>query len=463
MLAKLYSVKQWLERYILGVNCYISDINGEGIVLERIKTVGYTTTHEFRDIQNTGVFTPNVKQATPFMDSSTILQCSLNEFAHPVYSQNEIDKMDESDPRQLKKYCSVTFEDYKDMSIEQFIRYDSSHNVNVAGENVTIYESAPLGALTVADEYQFTLDLNNASTGSLYEFASVDSSVNPIVINEGEILFWDDSFRISEIDTDELPIIQIKKGNLRHINGEWSSDNNPVGNIVWSVKPITVMQTSLEEQMYEGNSYVQFTYFPDNAMGEKKVIKAKSYITLSPDYINSEPQFVYSQNNKWNLPMFIIKGYKPTNLNSDEDTASFNTMDEYVLEILSGTIKFRNREQNSQQKYCIGAEVEFNDPNREDYGEQVISVNYKYKSERVRIYTYTHVTGNKRDFTELFDAVNANVIINDKIDIPVNRLGNYTVTVNAYDAWNNIFTNKNDDICSVKTKRASIDIILNQD
>lgn len=43
VLAKLFSVKNWLERYITGVNCYISDINGECIVLERFKTVGYVT------------------------------------------------------------------------------------------------------------------------------------------------------------------------------------------------------------------------------------------------------------------------------------------------------------------------------------------------------------------------------------------------------------------------------------
>jgi len=37
ILAKLFSVKQWLEKYILGVNCYISDICGEGIIIERMK------------------------------------------------------------------------------------------------------------------------------------------------------------------------------------------------------------------------------------------------------------------------------------------------------------------------------------------------------------------------------------------------------------------------------------------
>ncbi|MBQ5473408.1 MAG: hypothetical protein IIT65_01670 [Lachnospiraceae bacterium] len=45
VLAKLYSVKEWLEKYILGVNCYISDICGEGLVIERLKTQAYVTEH----------------------------------------------------------------------------------------------------------------------------------------------------------------------------------------------------------------------------------------------------------------------------------------------------------------------------------------------------------------------------------------------------------------------------------
>ena len=45
ILSKLYSVKAWLEQHILGVNCYISDICGEGIIIERLKSPAYVTEH----------------------------------------------------------------------------------------------------------------------------------------------------------------------------------------------------------------------------------------------------------------------------------------------------------------------------------------------------------------------------------------------------------------------------------
>ena len=38
IIAKLFSVKRWLERNIIGVNAYISDITGEGIYLGLMKT-----------------------------------------------------------------------------------------------------------------------------------------------------------------------------------------------------------------------------------------------------------------------------------------------------------------------------------------------------------------------------------------------------------------------------------------
>jgi hypothetical protein len=37
VLAKLNSVKEWLEKYIIGVNAYIHEITGEGVYIHRFK------------------------------------------------------------------------------------------------------------------------------------------------------------------------------------------------------------------------------------------------------------------------------------------------------------------------------------------------------------------------------------------------------------------------------------------
>ena len=172
VLAKLYSVKKWLEKYITGVNCYISDINGEGIVLERLKTIGYVTQHEYKDITSEGKFTPKCYQKTDntFSDSSAIITCSLNEFN------------------------SLSFEDYDDYPIDRFIKNEyvtTITNEKGDSETLNVYDSCPLCAMTVADEYQFDLHLDYSSHGSLYEFVDETTKDNPIVINDGEITFFD--------------------------------------------------------------------------------------------------------------------------------------------------------------------------------------------------------------------------------------------------------------------------------
>lgn len=79
MLAKLYAVKNWLEKYIIGVNAYISDITGEGVYINWMKTQGYTTSSEIRDFSSEQHYTPNGRQITPFKNSSANVECTFNE------------------------------------------------------------------------------------------------------------------------------------------------------------------------------------------------------------------------------------------------------------------------------------------------------------------------------------------------------------------------------------------------
>ena len=51
---------------------------------------------------------------------------------------------------------------------------------------------------------------------------------------------------------------------------------------------------------------------------------------------------------------------------------------------------------------------------------------------------------------------------NNKVEVPVNRLGEYSITVKAYDAFNNIFVNKSDDKWKVTSKFINIETVANQ-
>ena len=461
VLAKLYSVKKWLEDYITGVNCYISDINGERIILERIKTVGYVTNGEVKDITNEGKFTPRCEikkdeNGLPeqFKNSSINLTCSLNEFR------------------------SVTFEDYADYPIERFIKYSYNRNVAIGSseENVTVYVSAPLNALTVADEYQFEVNTGRVDCGSLYEFTDKESdnaTKNPIVIQDCEIKFWDDSKTISKISNSQneknCPIIQINKGNIRSLTKGKGWNTLTDNNIIWSIYTAKNLNESSEN---DENVYTFMTKVDEQ--NSQHTFTFKGCVNLNP--VDSSATFTYSTDNKWKLPMITIKGYKPTNqmrskIDSGEEEPVYDRYveesDGYIIEIFEGRILFNNNNKTGAE--CNRAVVTIKEPEQMPPNEQDIFVDYTYESERTPIYTFDADAFNSlclqqsfSDINDLYRAIDNYVHLNTEIDIPVNRLANYSVTVKAYDAYNNTFVNVSDDKCEVKTRRPEIEIIANQ-
>lgn len=494
VLTKLYSVKKWLEDYITGVNCYISDINGECIVLERIKTVGYVTQHEVKDIQNEGFFTPRaeIKEGTTFENSEATITCSLNEFR------------------------SLTLNDYKDYPIERFIKWNYNKtngetepmtvDVQVGDERVKlpVYVSAPLNALTVADEYQYVLTLDESINGSLYEFTDKDCLDNPITINEGEIRLFDSkksSSRITNSKTNpnasnECPVILIEKGNIREVYGDWDpeSDNN---NVAWSIINTYDPNDPSDENKYcqMTGHHMTYTYkksdAPDGLRG--KVIsddgtnvtvwpqfRFKGDVILSPD--TKDAVFEYTSENKWQLPLIIIRGYSPTNqMRSDfvtltegtEDYTAKNLFDSkktYVIEILEGYIRFMNRHTPEEKKFCHGAEITFGESYRDSEQEQYIRIDYTYESDRLPIYEFNQTQFKSEtertkheSYADFYSNISDYLTYNTSVDIPVNRLGTYTVSVKAFDSYNNTFVNKSDDYLTVNATTPDIDIVVNQE
>lgn len=466
ILAKLFSVKQWLEKYILGVNCFISDICGEGIIIERLKNQAYVTQHHLKDITTISKVTPKIIHYNPnisvsvdssnneihtdtklnsshlnssiddecindilFRDSSAVLRCSLNEFD------------------------SLTIGDYDDFEIEDFIIDTSKPNNNIG----TVYISAPLETLVTVNEYQFQLTNRDVSSGTLVEFTDTSYINNPILIQDNEILFYDDTKNFTKIDNNELPIIEITQGNLRYCHGDWKS------NIAYSINVVSdqksgkeyyaLYETETDEPIYK--DFQKVILYPMES--ERHYDKYKLYWAQRTDkkisskkYNDLKSEFIYTSQNKWNVPQIIIRNYKCGN--NDELLPG-----DYILEIIEGRILFRNKQSdlNINNGKAYGCELEFGE--ELESSEQPITVNYTYMSDRVPIYTIDSLknANNEEDIEKC-------VHTNKYVDVSVNRLGNYTVSVNAYDYYNNIFVNKSDDITTLTTKHISLDIILNE-
>ena len=468
ILAKLFSVKQWLEKYILGVNCFISDICGEGIIVERLKNQAYVTQHHLQDITTISKVTPKIIKYNPniyvSIDSSnneihtdTILNTSHldssidDECINDILFRNSTAILRCS----LNEFDSLTIGDYDDFEIEDFIIDTSTPNDNVG----TVYISAPLETLVTVNEYQFQLTNKNVSSGTLAEFTDTSYINNPILIQDNEILFYDDTKNFTKIDNKELPIIEITQGNLRYCHGDWKS------NIAYSINVVSdqksgkeyyaLYETEIDEPVYK--DFQKVILYPQESESERPYDKYKLYWAQRTDkkmsskqYNGLNSEFIYTSQNKWNVPQIIIRNYKCGN--NDELLPG-----DYILEIIEGRILFRNKQSdlNINNGKAYGCELEFGE--ELESSEQPINVNYTYMSDRVPIYTIDSLND-----VSTQDDIEKCVHTNKYVDVSVNRLGNYTVSVNAYDYYNNIFVNQSDDITTVTTKPISLDIILNE-
>ena len=60
------------------------------------------------------------------------------------------------------------------------------------------------------------------------------------------------------------------------------------------------------------------------------------------------PYIKYSEKNKWDIPMFIIHGYKFTNIVVNKGEEEYYNLDcsanDYILEILKGDMLFKDRD-----------------------------------------------------------------------------------------------------------------------
>ena len=441
LLAKLYQVKEWLERYVTGVGCYISDINGESVVLERIKNEAYITGGEVKDMTTVGKFTPHatVKEGSVFTDSSICITCGLNEFR------------------------SLSFEDYADFPIERFVKwsYDTDGNEIPMTANVTVgrskqempvYISAPLSALTVADEFRYTLELNHPNSGSLYEFADASCLDNPIVVADGEITLFNTKKKSSSITnsptdknaSNECPVIEISKGNIREVYGDWAPDSSD-NNIAWSIMSgyaddgnlYVTLSSQSPDYLYETTDTEMHNKYPEyDATHIYPEFKFKGSVLLTPE---RNAKLEYTSVNKWGVPMIIVSGYYPSNQMPGDYVGHrdfraarpdyFPRERKFILEIFEGTMKFRNHHDAKQLKHCIGADVIFGDATVEE-GEQPVFINFKWQSDRIPVYeVQTNELLNKlnttqfNDFQEVQDCMSDYLKTNTEVDVPVNRLG----------------------------------------
>lgn len=340
VLAKLNSVKEWLEKHIIGVNAYIHEITGEGIYIHRFKNQSYVTEHSIQDFQSQAYYTPNIKEIYPFKMSTEILGCTLNE------------------------YSTVSFDDYKNTVIEDF-EFNDLTLPYMADVSLLDISTLKLGnsfeAPVLGNEYSFKLEVQPESC-TLKEFLEENNTYTYIADGEIDILnnTVEPGYNIGDINTvtfnnNHNTTIEIEVGNIRRCFGKWND------NIQWMIREVIDQKS--------GDTYYELSNIGSKATASH-IIRSRKYINVCIDpSINMNPAFPvsttrlflkYTSKNKWNLPMFMIKGFKfnpllLTGLDEDkQDLYQMQSDDEYILEILKGRIIFSGYQSDNNMNYELG-------------------------------------------------------------------------------------------------------------
>ena len=453
IIIKLYSLKRWLEKYIIGLNCKIIDVSGEGIYFERYKLDSFGTYQEIYDWNNSKNLIPTVVTVDDELGEPETY------YLHDSSTQIKVD---------VGLYTAGTFEDYKNYTLKEFCDgyFDDNdiyhHNLETAPEDGSscIFTGKTFACLNDFEEYE----LKATSYGENFlfgqDYLSEDSAW--LRIQENKIFF--NPYDLLEKEQTSiftlLPFIQLEKANIRKKNANW---NNA---IKYRINPKTeedTYESYIIKDLETGKSVMTPDYitlvpptYEQETLDSSIVITSFSgtEVELNPTYIPSfehepgcEESLVamtqniktyglrYSALNRMHMPLFSIIGYE-----IDGNPDFMDVENEYYLEILDGKMLFDDVA--NDRKIFLNFNYD------ENTGEQEVKICIIYTSDNFRIESYqddtevsAFIPGNQYStFVENYNEDPETAISYYNIhEITVKNTGKFTVDVYAKDSQNNIF------------------------
>lgn len=468
IVVKLIALKDWLEKYIIGLNCRIIDVGGEGVYFERVRLDSYGTYQniiEWNNEFNIAPYVVETEEANMLIDTSTFIKVNVG-FNDSL----------------------VTLEDIKDKSIIEYCTgYISPTGIyheikpSIKDEDASIFVGGTFDCLetleTVELKASSSLETFLFGEGFLYDSSIktydeyIDSCImsSTLRLENNELVFSPiDLFngKIKQSIFKKCPIILLERANIRKTSSLWKNS------IVYSITP-DLREDTLESFFIKNHNTGEIqstidyvTLIPPTVIEDSSArIQLKPYNsdtivsvipTITPDVIsdnekckelyprvNAHYGLKYSAENALNMPLFSILGYQ-----LDKVDKNINASEEYYLEILDGKLLFQDDEFDRTIYVNFNFDL--------DTHEQSVDVNIVYNSDDFHITYYkdssidTSVDGStfnhfieNGDYTDFMlnyedDPVNA-VFHEFEHEIEVNNTGEFTIDVIGRDIYNNIF------------------------
>jgi len=404
---KLYSLKTWLEKNIIGINTRICDITGEGVYFERFQNFIY-------GFQNNGCNANYEQSLTPIT----------------LTSNSELIKGDTSILLSLKEFENLTINDFENYRIIDFARcgWDPSNGLFSPEQYDSLSYKDPSTVFMGSTFLYPFADLYDIQWNLLlekeYGVVTKDFVTNPLFIYENKIIFYN----IFDLSTSFFDIstnvdVTIENGYLRDPSIDIWADS------------------------------LMYTIYPQEASGDytgKWILESSSgnkYYTWNEFSLQTSvsPLLTYSYDDNYMVPLFKIKGYKWT----DSSGVSHDLPKTFILDIVDGKISM-NTTKIGFKGETVSIENYINFNYDTSLAEQKITLNVVYSSPRIPLFSI-----NPSDASLLYYNPDASITLlddNSTYKIGVNHTGNYNIEIYGWNSQNNLFFNYVEDDYNVWQK-----------
>jgi len=394
---KLMGLKQWLEKNIIGINCRITDITGEGVYFERIQNLIYATNNIGYDYSVEQSLTPyGIDHDSELISGNADIRLTFLELTQTT--TNDL-------PMTFGDMTAYAW--HPDTPLIYYSLNDPSYLAN-PDSFILVGSSFQYPFINIAD-IMWRLSVEKTDAGVL----GVNVITNPLLIYENEIRFYN-TFDTSSIffNASTNLTIFLEKAYLRDPSiDEWGTS------IAYSIYP------SVSDN---------YDYDMESSLGV--VTSFNGYVTF---LTNALSKLEYAVDTNYKVPLLKFQNFRYSDSNGI--TQTFGNK-EYILDILDGKIYMdtgltTNSSDNLELYLNFNYDTSLN--------EQQITVNAVYESPRMRLFQFDPSAYYWADPSGKTGGNNPNVYITDNsiYTMHVNHSGDYNIELFAWDEYNTMFYN----------------------
>lgn len=415
ILVKLIALRDWLQKYIIGLNCRIIDVGGEGIYFERYANGTYGTYETVYDWTNCQELSPSIVHTIDnvLVDSSANILINLN--------------LDDSEKR-IEEISDYRFSDFIEGAfIDETFKKDIT-DLDETGQGV-VYCGKTLYSFSELDRYQVRASISCQD----FVFGHYTDGESYLTDESSSLWLHNDELYLDPLDLhngknptakfENAPLIYVRKGAIHSYKHEYADNNARL--------------RSVQDDWLD----------PANTLN---IIETDEKLL----YPEADAEFFYGEEKDHGRPVFIMKNYNISELGAVSD-------EEYnIVEIKDGQILF-SQSGNTDKSVMLNFKEDSD-------GNQKITVNIVYTSPEVNPRLYLNgkdpsdmhhyfAEGNYPVFYTAYMSDPATATKYDEIiSLNVNHAGTYHVDVFGKDLRNNIFAAKIKDHITIQAQKYDI-------